>query len=303
MIQQQAERTAGGKGPQAKELQAEMLQRYYGLQSMQQAAALMSVSQTMQPGDMKGLDSVLKRSGVQVKDFNATNIQTVAKIAGSTTADQLDDVYADLKTRTGTAALSEGDQDKIDEAKGKGFTQYQDALVKATATKDYAQDSYTIQQQMDTKLGDIKTAIGDTLLNGVTHLESSMITAMGGQEKFDKAKAADAEYQKTVVREAALAEHREILKHPLHYGNLGEKDIARLKVLNEEERTGEHAKIPDKALPGRGAAKHADGSTPGMLPEITVVANFEHHDEHGNVKKRTRHHKIAKPTAQPTPPP
>ena len=192
MIQQQAERTAGGKGPQAKELQAEMLQRYYGLQSMQQAAALMSVSQTMQPGDMKGLDSVLKRSGVQVKDFNATNIQTVAKIAGSTTADQLDDVYADLKTRTGTAALSEGDQDKIDEAKGKGFTQYQDALVKATATKDYAQDSYTIQQQMDTKLGDIKTAIGDTLLNGVTHLESSMITAMGGQEKFDKAKAADA---------------------------------------------------------------------------------------------------------------
>jgi hypothetical protein len=206
MIAEQAQRVAGGKGPEAKELQAEMLQRYYGLQSIQQAAALMNLQSTMKPGDMKGLDSVLKRAGVDVKDFNATNIQTVGKIAGSTTSAQLDDVYADLQTRTGTAALSKTDTDNIEAAKGKGFTQYQDALVKATASKDYAQDSYTVQQEMSAKLDDIKLWAGEKMLGAVTTMDENMIALLGGHKGLQEGRLADVDWQ---AKQSAAAVKKE----------------------------------------------------------------------------------------------
>lgn len=285
MIKEQAERTAGGKGPEAKELQAEMLQRYYGLQSIQQSAALME----MKPEEMKNFDAVLKRGGVEAKDFNATNIQTVAKIAGATSSGQLDDIYADLKTRTGTSALSDEDKSNIDAARKSGdMGKYQDALVHATATKDYAQDSYTVQQQMSAKLDDIKTAIGDTLLGGVTKLETAIITQMGGREKFDKQLKVDAEYQHAQAVDAKKADIRRAWDAPLRYGEMSDEARATLKAAQDRHvPSADEYLAMEKGEKVPAAAKAPPSHPPTLLPEMTVIVNVHNLDEHGSVKTKT----------------
>jgi hypothetical protein len=245
MIANEAKFQSGGNGTVGKELQAEMMQRYFGLQSMQQATALIEVQKTMDPGAMAGFDALLKRSGIDVKNFNPTNIATLGKISSAGSMGDLDAVFADMKTRTGTSALSTNESDAIEAAKDKGFQSYQDALVKASANKDYAQDSYQVQLQMATKMDDIKTAIGDTLLGGVTHLESSMITAMGGREKFEKQQKADEAYHMQGLKDENMEAIRAVLRQPAEGGNLSTPNQKKLKDLWARERLLEKGIDPD----------------------------------------------------------
>lgn len=180
-----------GNGTQGKELQAEMLQRYFGLQSIQQAASLMNLEDG---GQMGGLNKQIQAAGIDPNKINFTNIQTLAKIGNAKDVGGLDDIYADLKKREGTSALTKEDTSNIDAARGQGEGAYRNALFSAANGKDYTQDAATIARDSKAVLDNIQINTGDKLFGAITAFKDDVISLFGGRKALDKGRLEDAEY-------------------------------------------------------------------------------------------------------------
>lgn len=180
-----------GNGTQGKELQAEMLQRYFGLSSIQQAASLMNLQDS---GQMGGLNKQIQAAGIDPSKINFTNVQTLAKIGNASGMGGLDSIYDDLKKREGTSALGKDDTSNIDRARGQGEDAYRNALFVAANGKDYAQDTATIARDSKAVLDNIQINTGDKLFGAITGFKDDMISLFGGRKALDKGRLDDAEY-------------------------------------------------------------------------------------------------------------
>jgi hypothetical protein len=189
LMREQFGRMGGGV-----EFQQEMMQRYFGLSTPQQAGALMRLSGS----DLTGFASVLKSAGVDPTKINTESIQTVSKIANTKmgtagTRDQLEGLYGDLKKQ---GNLTKEDTDSIDAASGPGHTdeEFRNAMVKAASTKDVADNQYRVMQDSQKLLEDIEINTGDKLLTAVAGISDTIVTAMGGRQKFEDQQKKDADY-------------------------------------------------------------------------------------------------------------
>lgn len=204
LIRDQIGRVAGGTGATAKLLQAEMAQRYFGLQSINQAAALMA----LKPEEIGGINTSLTRAGIDPNNVNYSNIQTIAKISNAKGGGDLDAIYSDLKGRTGTSALGKGDTAAIESArKGGNLEDYRNAMIKAASQHDYTQDAATIARDSKVVLDDIKTSIGDKLYGKVDEFQADMVTLLGGRKKLDEGKILEADSSYQDAANAARVHH------------------------------------------------------------------------------------------------
>lgn len=192
LLRGQTDRVVGRNDAVGKELKAEMMQRYFGLQSINQAAALMNLDPST---NMGGIGKSLEAAGVDLKNVNYTNIATVAKISNAKGRGDLDAIYGDMKGRTGSSALDSTDIASIEAAKKSGkLDDYQSALIKASSQKDYAQDTYTVARDSKVVLEDIKTSIGETLYGKLDEFQSDVVSLLGGRKQLDANKILNADY-------------------------------------------------------------------------------------------------------------
>jgi hypothetical protein len=243
MIQKEAEAQAGGRGPLAKEMQAEMLMRYFGLSSMQQAMSIASLKHE----DLPGFGPLLQRAGVDAKDLNFLNIQTVAKIGGKQgqTREGLNEIYDDLKNREGSAALTGTDKENINKARDTGtIEQYQDALVKASATKDYAQGTYNAAMQTAALMEDLKMKAGDMMLAAVSEFQSTVVSLLGGRKNLREGQIADVKYTGEERQHEIEARYKEAARKLIDEQNKNvgirssftPETMAKLEALDKKEK-------------------------------------------------------------------
>lgn len=234
MIREQAQAMTG-KGTTGKELQAEMLQRYYGLQSIQQAALLMKIQDA---GEMGGLQKQIAAAGIDPSKVNFTNIQTLAKIGNAPKRQDLDTIYADMKTRTGGSALTTEDTAKIEKARAGGnVEEYRKSLFGAAQGKDYSETMSTAAKQSAAALETIQTQVGGPLMQGITKIDQDLVLMMGGRKKQDEMRLEDTKYgfgQSTdALQKEAQKERDEAFAMPRDkFGMETEAEKKRLKEID-----------------------------------------------------------------------
>lgn len=225
-----------------RELQAEMIQRYFGLQSMQQAASLIGLQDNNQMG---GLARMIKAAGIDPSKINYTNAQTLAKIGNADGMGGLDSIYADLKTREGPSALSKADTDNIDAARGKGEGAFRNALFTAANGKDYAQDQFTVARESKAVLDDIKANTGDKLFGAITTLTGDMVALMGGRKSLDAGLARDAEYTQSLIeadkQSKLAAAHQGAPDLAMAMVGIGMAPSDKIKKINDDANAAEQA--------------------------------------------------------------
>jgi hypothetical protein len=161
-----------------------------------------------QEGGLGGFSKQLEKAGIDPSKMNMTNIQTMAKISNAKGMGGLDDIYTDLKSRTGTSALTREDTTAIDKARGQGDEAFRTALFTAANGKDQTVDMATTMRDSKAILDTIATNTGDTLLRALTSVQDDMITMMGGKKSLDEGRERDAEYTRSKTYDAAEEERR-----------------------------------------------------------------------------------------------
>jgi hypothetical protein len=151
-------------------------QRYFGVQSPQQAAALLR----MDDKDYGGLNDALGAANVSLKDVNASGLRTLASIGRAKTPDELNKVYADIRGRTGDGALSKGERQSLDALQASGKTDdFKNALVRIMAGKDQQETLGSDMRKSAATLENIQIALGDKLVPAVNAIRDALLFSVG----------------------------------------------------------------------------------------------------------------------------
>jgi hypothetical protein len=174
--------SAFDKGDTGNWLRLNAVQRDLGLNSPQQAAAMMNLDEK-QAG---GLQNSLKRAGVSLKDLNEGGIKTMAAIGGADSHADLDKIYSQIGGRTGKDALSENEKTHLDAAQKGNTEDFRDALLKVMAGKDQemteAKDMLAGIKAIETA----ETALGDKLIGPINSIRDATLriaSVIAGPEK------------------------------------------------------------------------------------------------------------------------
>lgn len=193
---------------------------YFGLQSNQQAAALLNLN----PRQASGLGELVKHAGVDINQLNAGGIATIAGIGGAETHGDLDALYAGIKRRTGKDALSTDETKALDAAQGKGFAEFRDALIKIMAGKDQENTEGKEMLAGIKAVESAQTAVGDKLIGPMNAMRDALLKLAGAGGKsataaslrkaaFDAERSdVDAGYDEQVagVKQKALGQYNEL---------------------------------------------------------------------------------------------
>ncbi|MFM0663339.1 hypothetical protein [Paraburkholderia sediminicola] len=155
-------------------------QRLYGLNSPQQAAALMSL-------DGKGygnLQQTLEGAGVNMKDLNESGIQTLASIGGASSMGDLSKIYGQIKGRTGSSALSDDERKQLDTAQSTGnASDFKSALARIMASKDQEETEGSDIRKGNASLENIRIAIGEKLVPAMNTARDALLSIAGRNGK------------------------------------------------------------------------------------------------------------------------
>ncbi|WP_175787407.1 hypothetical protein [Burkholderia anthina] len=166
-----------------KSMRLDAAQRYFGVSSPEQAAALM----TMSTNGFGSLQRSLKEAGISSLDkVNATSYQTLAKIGDAHSMSDLRGIYSEILGRTGDNALSSSEKSTLDAAEKTGdITSFRKALLQVMANKGQEDTSASDLRRASSTLDSIKTDLGDKLVPAAVaaqHLLASVASKLTGKD-------------------------------------------------------------------------------------------------------------------------
>jgi hypothetical protein len=170
-------------------LKLDAAKNFFGLQSNQQAAALMNLNSSQ----FSGLGKTIARSGLDINKINASGMATLADIGGAGSHADLDSIYAGIKGRTGASALSLDERKQLDAAQGGSTEAFRDALVKVMGSKDQQETEGSKLRASIKDLETVQTSIGDKLIGPVNTMRDALLKIAGGTAKSLHKAALDGE--------------------------------------------------------------------------------------------------------------
>lgn len=151
-------------------------QRFFGVSSPQQAAALMR----MDDKDFGGLSDSLNRAGVGLGDVNESGLRTLASIGRAKTPEELNKVYADITARTGAGSLSADERSHLDSMKASGNEDaFKDALIKVMAGKEQQETTGSDIRKSTASLENIQIALGDKIVPAINDIRDAVLFSVG----------------------------------------------------------------------------------------------------------------------------
>lgn len=171
----------------------EAAKNHFGLQSMAQAGALMS----MKPGDMGQLSKFAKG-----RNLSGEGIGNLAMTMFGSDADR-ESIYRDLMGRTGGDALSDAERARLEKARAGGGEDFKQTLADLAASR--GQESTQGKDIRDSRalLDNIKTDIASKLIPAVQSMRDGIIFMAGKGSMTAREiskKVAEAEYNERAGR-------------------------------------------------------------------------------------------------------
>ena len=170
-------------------LKLDAAKNFFGLQSNQQAAAMLNLNAKQ----VSGLGDMVNHAGVDINKLNTGGIATIANIGGAKTSGDLDAIYTGIKRRTGKDALSTVETKSIDVARDKGFGDFRDALIKTMAGRDQENTEGKDMLAGIKAVETAQTAVGDKLIGPMNTMRDALLKMAGGTAKSLHKAALDAE--------------------------------------------------------------------------------------------------------------
>jgi hypothetical protein len=170
-------------------LKLDAAKNYFGLQSNQQAAAMLNLN----PRQVSGLGGLVNHAGVDINKLNAGGIATIADLGGAQTHGDLDKLYAGIKRRTGKDALSTDEIKMLDTAQSGGFGEFRDALIKIMSSKDQENTEGKEMLAGIKSVETAQTAVGDKLVGPMNTMRDALLKIAGGTANSLRKAAFDAE--------------------------------------------------------------------------------------------------------------
>jgi hypothetical protein len=173
VLQSQLDQLRGDYANQSPTFLLEATKNHFGLQSMNQAGALLS----MKPGDMGKLSKY-----AQGKNLNGESIGNLAMAMVGSESDR-ESIYKDLSTRTGADALTDSERAKLERSRSNGGDDFKDTLAQLAASR--GQESTQGKDIRDSRalLDNIKTDIASKLIPAVEAMRDGVIYLAGGGKK------------------------------------------------------------------------------------------------------------------------
>jgi hypothetical protein len=160
-------------------LKLDAAKNYFGLQSNQQAAALLNLD----PHQASGLGNAIKRAGIDINQVNAGGMATLAAIGGAGNHTDLDAVYADILKRTGKDALTRDEKTTLDGAKSGDTEDFRAALIKIMASKDQQETEGSKLRATIKDLESVQTTIGDKMIGPMNTMRDALLKIAGKDGK------------------------------------------------------------------------------------------------------------------------
>ena len=162
------------------ELEVDAMQRLFGLQSPQQAAALMSLDSK----GMGGLNHALSSAGVDINSVNASSFSSLARIGGAQSRPELDSIYKEMSANTGRGSFTSGERKRLDDLQKTGSTKdFQDALVQITSSKDQAETDASKMRDGIKDLESTQISIGDKMIGPMNTMRDALLAIAGKDGK------------------------------------------------------------------------------------------------------------------------
>lgn len=167
----------------APELKAEMAKNYFGLSSISQAMAFMSVK----PEQMGATEKLLGRAGVNLGDYAESGIMTLTGIAGAQSRAGMQPIIEDMLGRTGKGQLTKAERERImlaqTEAAGmseeEGLKLLQDVVTQVAATKDKQETTGSLIVDQTKRVEDAMIKVGQDLLGPLITMKEAALVAAG----------------------------------------------------------------------------------------------------------------------------
>lgn len=184
-------------------IKAEMAKNYFGLSSINQAMAFM----TVKPEEMGKTERLLGERGIDLKDYNETGIMTLSKIANAGKVSDLQNVAADMMGREGKGALSTDEKARlakaIEDAKrlggNEGFAKLQDVLTDLAADKDKQQTLGSQMVDQQKRIENAMIEVGKGILGPLTDIKEVLMAGFKVSET--KAREQVRDIRKTEINE------------------------------------------------------------------------------------------------------
>lgn len=156
----------GGQSPQ---MLLEATKNHFGLQSMNQAGALLN----MRPGDMGRLSKFANG-----KNLNGEGIGNLAMSMFGSDSDR-EGIYRDLSGRTGADALSSKERERLENAKKNGGDDYKEVLAELAASR--GQEATQGKDIRDSRalLDNIKTDVASKLIPAIQSMRDGIVFMAG----------------------------------------------------------------------------------------------------------------------------
>lgn len=159
----------------SKWFQLEGAQRLFGLNSLSNAAAMMNLSGIQ----ANGLQRSLRTAGVDINSLNESGLQSLARIGGASSKDELNSLFSDMKRRTGAGALTKGERSQLETAQGGTFDEFKNAMIKIAATKDQAETDASKMRDSIARVETREIELGDKLITPLNTMRDVLLATSG----------------------------------------------------------------------------------------------------------------------------
>ena len=164
-------------------IKAEMAKNFFGLSSISQAMAMMSIK----PEEIGKTEKMLGGRGINLRDYNETGIMTLSRIANAGGIGDLQGVAADMLGRQGKGALDQKQRNTLEEALKKyggeaGFPKLQETLADLAAEKDKQETLGSQMLDQQKRIESAMTSVGKDLLGPLTDIKEVLMAGFGISE-------------------------------------------------------------------------------------------------------------------------
>ena len=164
-------------------IKAEMAKNFFGLSSISQAMALMSIN----PAEIGRTEKMLGSRGINLQDYNESGIVTLSRIANAGGMGDLSGVASDMLGRSGKGSLSADERARlaaaVEEANrlggDEGFKKLQDVLTDLAANKDKQETLGSQMLDQQKRIESAMTAVGKELLGPILTMKEALLVSVG----------------------------------------------------------------------------------------------------------------------------
>lgn len=223
----------------------EATKNHFGLQSMNQAGALLN----MRPGDMGQLSKFANG-----RNLNGEGIGNLAMSMFGSDADR-EGLYKDLSSRTGADALSDKERARLEEARKNGGDDFKQALADLAAAR--GQEATQGKDIRDSRalLDNIKTDVASKLIPAVQSMRDGIIFMAGGGKMTGR----------EISQRVAKAEYDE--KYSTTKGSYDERIAAQQAIIDSSGLGGGDGIAPSTDPATLAAAQAADAEKTRLIQE------------------------------------